>query len=67
MGEDGRADVAGPHPERGRQLTGHFRMASEMLAETSLVDVKLAAHGARVIGGATLGCNFVHSNMSKSR
>ena len=55
MSEDGRADLAGPHPERGRQLTGHFRVTSEMLPEASFVDVKLAAHRTRVVGGAALG------------
>ena len=55
MSEYGRADVAGPHPERGRQLTGHFRVTSEVLPEASFVDVELAAHRTRVVGGAALG------------
>jgi hypothetical protein len=58
VGEDGGADVAGPHPEGGGQLTGHFRVASQMLPEAAFVDVELSADGARVIGRTTLGYRY---------
>ena len=55
MREDCGADAARPHPEGGRDLRAHLRVAREMLPQRALVHVKLAAHGAWVVGVATFG------------
>ena len=58
VGEDRGADAAGPHPEAGGQLRGHLRVTRQMLPQAALIHVELAAHGARVVGAPTLGCNI---------
>ena len=55
MGEDCGADAAGPHAEGGGQLRGHLRVTSQVLPQTALIHIELAAHGARVVGAPTLG------------
>ena len=55
MGEHCRAHAAGPHAQGGGQLGGHLGVTRQVLPQTALVHVKLAAHGARVVGAATLG------------
>ena len=55
MSEDSSAHRAGPHPEAGGELAGHLWVAGQVLPQAALVHVELAAHGARVVGAATLG------------
>lgn len=52
--ENGLANGTWPHPEACTELAG-LRMASEMFPKAALVDVVLAAHGTRMIGGASFG------------
>lgn len=54
VGEDGLADAAGPHAQRGGQLGG-LGVAGEVLAQAALVHVVLSAHGTRVVGRPPLG------------
>ena len=56
MREDGCADAAGPHPERGGELAGHLGVARQVLPQAPLVHVELPAHRTRVVRAAALGC-----------
>ena len=54
MGEDCGADGARPHAQTGGELAGHLWVAGQVLPQAALVHVELAAHGARVVGAASL-------------
>ena len=55
VSEDSSADTAGPHPQGGRQLARHLRVAGQVLPEAPLVHVELPAHRTRMVGAASLG------------
>ncbi len=57
VGEHGRADGTGPHPEAGRELRRHLGVAGQVLPQAALVHVELPAHRAGVICVPPLGCN----------
>jgi len=54
VGEDCGADGARPHAQTGGELAGHLWVAGQVLPQAALVHVELAAHGARVVGAASL-------------